>query len=162
MDDFELQPVDGLPVPKTKAEFWDSQLECLERKKGWLHHGLLDTIEMSAGRRNLNKTEVMKKLVELIVQKSELETRNVNDRVVRFDDGSRLVLFDIGGNTCAGLSRVLDGDGYGCEAKCEVVSLTNMVLPGPLGIGLHEVLFHATATFLSAGVVTSVPKKECG
>ena len=113
MGEFELQSMDGLPVPKTKetkAEFWDSQLECLERKKGWLHSGLLDTIEIDAGRRNLSKIEVTMKLVELIVQESQTEAFNVNDRVVRFDDGSRLVLFAIDGHTCAGRSRVLYGD----------------------------------------------------
>ena len=113
MDEFELQRVDGLPVPKTKAEFWDSQLECLERKKRWLHSGLLYIIEVGAGRRNLSTIEVMMKLVELIAQEAKTEKWNVSDRVVRFDDGSRLVLFDIGGNTCAGLSRVLPGDDRG-------------------------------------------------
>lgn len=117
MDEFELQRVDGLPVPQTKAEFWDSQLECLERKKKWLHSGLLYIIEVGAGRRNLSTTEVMVKLVELIAQGSETERRSGSDRVVRFDDGSRLALFDIGGNTCAGLSRVLSGEDPGVRGE---------------------------------------------
>ena len=117
MDDFELQPVDGLPVPKTKAEFWDSQLECLERKKKWLHHGLLYVIEVGAGRGRLNTTQVILKLMELIVQEAETEKWYVNDRVVRFDDDSLLVLFAIDGHTCAGLSRVLDGDDYGLRGE---------------------------------------------
>ena len=118
MGEFELQPVDGLRVPpRTKAEFWDSQLECLERKKEWLHSGLLDTIEIGAGRGRLNTTPVILKLVELIVQESELEKWDVNDRVVCFDDDSRLVLFAIDGHTCAGLSRVLYGDDHGLRGE---------------------------------------------
>ena len=93
--------------PTTIAEFWDCEIEHSEVKQRWVNQHLLVVIRRTLGAkvpRNLDVEDQLRKMAENQAVHTERQT---NDKVLTFEDGSRLALVDMGAGTMEGSSRVM-------------------------------------------------------
>ena len=93
--------------PKTIAEFWDCELEHSEARQSWVNEHLLQVIRRTLGTnapRNLDVEAELRKMAESQAIQTEWA---INDKILTFEDGSRLALVAMSANTMKGSSRVM-------------------------------------------------------
>ena len=93
--------------PKTIAEFWDCEIEHSEAKQSWVNEHLLEVIRRTLGTnapRNLDVEAQLRKMAESQALQIEWD---MNDKILTFEDRSRLAIIAMGANTMKGSSRVM-------------------------------------------------------
>ena len=93
-------------VPQTTADFWDYQLERAELGSKYVSHILMDFVLPTSGRSS--KYDIQAQLKELAVSQATEVSFHGGDKVLSFDDGSRLAVVAEGANTMVGTSRVME------------------------------------------------------
>ena len=93
-------------LPRTMAEFWDCQLERAELGSKYVSHLLVDFVLANNGR--TSNYDIQAQLKDLAVKKAAEVVCHGGDRVLTFEDGSRLALVADGANTMVGISRVME------------------------------------------------------
>ncbi len=93
--------------PKTIAEFWDCEIEHSEAKQSWVNEHLLHVIRRTLGTnapRNLDVEVQLRKMAESQAVQTEWV---INDKILTFEDQSRLALVAMDANTMRGSSRIM-------------------------------------------------------
>lgn len=101
-----------LPI-ESIADFWDCEIEHAEAKKSWVNEHLLYIISTRAGRWNLSKVEVESELAAMAMTQAVKTEWDIGDRILTFEDGSRMGAVAPGAGTMAGRSRVMEPSGRG-------------------------------------------------
>ena len=103
--------------PITIAEFWDCELEHSEAKRSWVNEHLLQVIRRTLGTNAPRKLDVeaeLRRMAESQAFKTEWAT---NDKILTFEDCSRLALVAMDANTMKGSSRVMAPGEQNVRAK---------------------------------------------
>ena len=102
-------------LPQTMAEFWDYQLERAELGSKYVSHILVDFVLANNGR--TSKYDIQAQLKELAVSQAAEVVFHGGDRVLTFEDGSRLAVVAGGANTMVGISRVMEPGEHDVRGK---------------------------------------------
>ena len=93
--------------PETIADFWDCEIEHSERGQSQVNQHLLYIIRRNAGRFNLTNLDVEAALRDMATKQAIHWEWEINDKVLDFNDGSRLGLIAMDAGTAAGSSRIM-------------------------------------------------------
>ena len=105
--------------PTTIAEFWDCELEHSEAKQSWVNEHLLQVIRRTLGTnapRNLDVEAELRKMAESQAIQTEWA---INDKILTFEDRSRLALVAMDANTMKGSSRVMAPDEQNIKTRID-------------------------------------------
>ena len=93
--------------PKTIAEFWDCELEHSEAKQRWVNEHLLQVIRRTLGTNAPSNLAVEAQLRKMAESQAVQTEWIINDKILTFEDQSRLALVAMDANTMKGSSRVM-------------------------------------------------------
>ena len=97
-----------LPSIKTIAEFWDSEIEHCDAKLRWTNPALLDIACEKLRTKAPRKLDVIREFRKMAEGRAVEWEWDSNDKILTFEDGSRLAIVAFGANTMKGDSRVME------------------------------------------------------
>ncbi len=97
-----------MPSINTIAEFWDSEIEHCDAKLRWTNPALLDIACEKLRTKALRKLDVIRELRKMAEGRAVEWEWNKNDKILTFEDGSRLAIIAFDADTMKGDSRVME------------------------------------------------------
>ncbi len=97
-----------MPSINTIAEFWDSEIEHCGVKLRWTNRALLDIACEKLRTKSPRKLDVICELSKMAEGRAVEWEWNTNDKILTFEDGSRLAVVAFDANTMKGDSRVME------------------------------------------------------
>ena len=96
-----------MPNIITIADFWDCEIEHCEVKLKWTNPVLLDMVAERLGRKVPRKWDTVRELCRMAESRAVSFQWDRNDKILTFEDESRLALIPLDANTMKGSSRVM-------------------------------------------------------
>ena len=97
-----------MPSITTIADFWDSEIEHWEVKLRWINPVLFDITCDRLGTRAPRKFKVLAELRKMAESRAVEWKWDKDDKILTFEDGSRLAIIAPAANTMKGESRVME------------------------------------------------------
>ena len=106
-----------MPDVTTIAEFWDCEIEHCYVKMRWTNPILLNAICDKLGTRAPRKLGVLYELRKMAESRAREIEQHIGDKILTFEDGSRLAIVAFDANTMEGDSRVMEPGETNIRAK---------------------------------------------
>ena len=103
--------------PETIAAFWDCEIEHSEAKQKWVNEYLLFVIRRTLGKNVPPNLDVEAQLRNMAESQAVHTERDIGDKILTFEDGSRLGIVAMGAGTMKGSSRVMAPEERNVRAK---------------------------------------------
>ena len=106
-----------MPEVTTIAEFWDCEIEHCYAQMRWTNPILLDAIRDKLGTLAPRKLSALYELRKMAESRAKEIEPDRGDKIVTFEDGSRLAIVAFDANTMEGDSRVMEQGETNIRAK---------------------------------------------
>lgn len=97
-----------MPSINSIADFWDCEIEHCEAKLRWTDPALLDIVGERLGRKVPRKWDAVHEICRMAESRAVNSEWSINDKILTFEDESRLALIPLDANTMKGASRVIE------------------------------------------------------